>query len=78
MWSCKGSLLTVTKGSYCKLLRGGLLLVGCERAASLSCMALNYLPRHPLPDLRDVLLQIYENSEYTVEGTPEVLQNLLE
>ena len=51
--------------------------MGCERAASLSCMALNYLPRHPLPDLRDVL-QIYENSEYTVEGTPEVLQNVLE
>ena len=51
--------------------------MGCERAASLSCMALNYLPRHPLPDLRDILLQIYENSEYTVEGTPEVLQNLL-
>ena len=40
---------------------------------------LNYLPCHPLPDLRDVILQIDTNSEYIHEEKVniECLQDLL-
>ena len=50
-----------------------------EHAVSLSYMPLNYLPCHPLPDLRDVFLQIDTNSEYMNEekGNIECLQDLL-
>ena len=42
-------------------------------------MPLNYLPCHPLPDLRDVFLQIDTNSEYMHEEKVniECLQDLL-
>ena len=51
----------------------------CEHAVSLSCVPLNYLPCHPLPDLRDVFLQIDTNSEYMHEEKVniECLQDLL-
>ena len=50
-----------------------------EHAVSLSYAPLNYLPCYPLPDLRDVFLQIDTNSEYMHEEKVniECLQDLL-